>query len=224
MELLLIRHAQPQRLGHDGRDANPGLSLLGMRQARYLAEHLADSGPLSAVYTSTQRRASETATALTQRTAAPLIEEPRLLEFDHGASSYLAVDEYSGDRAAQWADVEAGRWGDHVFDVAAFRGRVRDAMERIITEHPSATVAVICHGGVINSYLGEILEVPNLMFFGPEHTSITRVAAARSGRREMLSANETAHVPGLAVASHRPPRRGSTEAYPHHEAESNAPP
>ena len=213
MELLLIRHAEPRRVSDAGA-ADPGLTETGVKQAERLAGYLAEGNPseVTAVYCSTQRRAVETARRLAERLGVPLTRDPDLLEFDHGATFYTPVEEYTGDKAAQWEGIAAGRWGDHVFDLPAFRARVHAAMERIAAAHPSTTVAIICHGGVINSYLGEVIGASGLMFFAPAYTSITRVAAARSGHRQMLSANETGHLDRPAAASGASPRRGPARA------------
>jgi probable phosphoglycerate mutase len=213
MELLLIRHAEPRRVSDAG-VADPGLTETGVKQAERLASYLAEGSPsqVTAVYSSTQRRAVETALRVADRLGVAPTQDPDLLEFDHGATFYTPVEEYTGDKAAQWEGIAAGRWGDHAFDLPAFRTRVHAAMERIIAAHPSATVAIICHGGVINSYLGEVIGASGPMFFAPGYTSITRVAASRSGHRQMLSANETWHLDRPTAVPGASPRRRAARA------------
>jgi Fructose-2,6-bisphosphatase len=83
----------------------------------------------------------------------------------------------------------------------------------IIAAHPSAVVAVVCHSGVINSFVGSLLGRPRGMFFRPGYTSVSRVMASRGGRRQLLTLNETNHLQlaelrDLSAASVAPePRR-----------------
>ena len=203
MELLLIRHGQPHRVGQaDGIGADPGLTPVGVRQAILLSAFLAahERGDISAIYSSTQRRAVQTARYIADRLEVPHHLDEELLEFDHGATFYTPVEEIRMSSVERWAAVEEGRWGDHVFDLPGFRARVHDAVEGIIERHPATSVAVVCHGGVINSYLGEVLGAPRLMLFSPAYTSVTRIAAARSGHRQVRAVNETVHLNPLVAA------------------------
>ncbi len=52
----------------------------------------------------------------------------------------------------------------------------------------------MCHGGIINGYLSAMLGLDSLLFFVPDYTSVSRVRAARSGTRSLVSLNETAHL------------------------------
>ena len=54
-------------------------------------------------------------------------------------------------------------------------------------------VAVVCHGGVINSYMAHIIGADYDMFFRPGHTSIN-VAAAGGGRRVLRTLNDVHHL------------------------------
>ena len=210
MELLLIRHGLPHAVCEgNGAGADPGLTPEGVRQATLLGAFLAarDGGEISAVYSSTQRRAIQTAQHITERLRVPLHVDEALLEFDHGATFYTPVEDMKLSSVERWQAVEEGRWGSHVFDLPGFRARVHDAIEAIVERHPATSVAVVCHGGVINSYLGEVLGAPRLMLFSPGYTSVTRIAAARSGHRQMRAVNETVHLDPLVAAEiirHRP--------------------
>ena len=77
-----------------------------------------------------------------------------------------------------------------------FDQRVTVAVDSLIDAHAGDTIAVICHGGVINLVLAAVLgidrEGPG--FFYPNYTSIHRVAASRNGVRSVVTINETAHL------------------------------
>jgi probable phosphoglycerate mutase len=77
-----------------------------------------------------------------------------------------------------------------------FQQGVVTAMEHIITGNPGASVAVVCHGGVINAYLAHILGIDRPLWFEPKYTSIHRVLASRRGDRSLECLNETAHLRG----------------------------
>jgi broad specificity phosphatase PhoE len=202
MELLLIRHGRPHRVGDgNGTGADPGLTQDGLHQATLLSAFLgARESEISVVYSSTQRRAVQTARLIADRLYVPLHLDEALLEFDHGATFYTPVEDFKMGLVERWDALEEGRWGDHVFDLPRFRARVHDAIEGIIERHPATSVAVVCHGGVINSYLSEVLGSSRLMLFSPDYTSVTRIAAARSGHRRMRAVNETVHLDPLVAA------------------------
>jgi len=63
-----------------------------------------------------------------------------------------------------------------------------------VTEHPGERVIVVGHGGVINVYTAHVLGLDRFLWADVGYTSITRVAAARTGERSLLTLNETAHL------------------------------
>jgi 2,3-bisphosphoglycerate-dependent phosphoglycerate mutase len=53
---------------------------------------------------------------------------------------------------------------------------------------------------VINAYLARVLgAAESSNFFYPNYTGINRVAAARTGQRQILTINETAHLRGTGL-------------------------
>lgn len=199
MELLLIRHGLPETVHATaaGSGADPGLAPSGRADADLLGRYLTarpDQSP-DVVYTSPMRRAAETAEAIARHTATRLVVDPRLREFDHGAPSYVPPERMTPDlQAAAWSALETGVYGDHRFDPDVFERTVEAALAAVIAAHPSETVAVVCHGGVINSFVGRLLGRPRGMFFRPDYTSVSRVLATADGRRQLLTLNETAHL------------------------------
>jgi probable phosphoglycerate mutase len=197
VELILIRHARPTRVDGepDGPPADPGLDEEGRGQAQALASWLADE-PIDAVWSSTMRRAVETAAPLGDRLDLPVHPEPDLIEADHDATSYVPLEEMGPDA---WADPVAAVFGDQDPDV--FRARVSGALVRIATAHPSASVAVVCHGAVINCAVADVLGLATPLFFAPGYTSISRILVARSGRWSLHSLNEMPHLRGATAVS-----------------------
>ena len=195
MELLLIRHALPVRIeGEEGTAADPELTELGHEQARALAEYLAGEH-IDALYVSPLRRARQTAEPVSAQLGLEAIVDDELAEFDRHSHFYIPIEELREEKDERWDDLIAGRWGDDgEVDPATFKDVVVEAVERVIAAHRGQTVAIVCHGGVINAYFAHLLQLDFPMFFEPAYTSVSRVLASRSGHRQLKSINEHAHV------------------------------
>jgi probable phosphoglycerate mutase len=194
VELLLIRHALPRRIeGADG-PADPELAPDGHAQAERLAEYLATE-PITAVYASPLRRAAQTAAPLASRLGVDVVIVDDVAEYDRYSSEYVPIEELKAAGDPRFHDLAFGV-GDHLDPPDEFEARVMSAVEGLIADHPGDTIAVVCHGGVINLYLASILGLPTEPpgFFYPNYTSIHRVAASRSGVRSIVTINETAHL------------------------------
>lgn len=194
MELLLIRHALPLRVERqDGRPADPSLSEEGRAQAARLARWLAQE-PLHAVYTSPMRRARETASPLAEALGLSARVEPGVVEVDHQSSVYVPMEELKALDRERWLELVRGGLYAGV-DLPGFRRNVAATLERIAASHRGERVVVVCHGGVINSFAGEVLGVQEPFFFlDAAYTSISRFLVASSGERSVVSLNESAHL------------------------------
>lgn len=202
MQLILVRHAMPERIdAHpDGSPpADPALTEVGERQAARLVDTLRaeDGAGIVAIYTSPMARARGTAQPL----AAALGRQPEvhhdLREYDTGATHYVPVHEMARVDPAGWARIRAGLLPEHV-DVEAFRARVVGAVERVVAEHPGrGTAVLVAHAGVVNAYLAHVLGIARPLVFPLDYVGITRVVAGRDGRRVVRTVNEIAHVADL---------------------------
>ena len=195
MELLLIRHALPVRIeGEEGTAADPELADLGHDQARALADYLSGEH-VDVLYVSPLRRALQTAEPVAATLGLEAIVDDELAEFDRHSHFYIPIEELKEEKDERWDDLIAGRWGDDgEVDPAMFKAVVVEAVERVIDAHPGRTVAIVCHGGVINAYFAHLLRLDFPMFFEPAYTSISRVLASSDGHRQVKSINEHAHV------------------------------
>ena len=193
MELLLIRHAEPVRVVDAEGPADPVLHERGRVQAERLAEWLA-SEELHAVWSSPLRRAAETAAAVAAVHGLSVQVDNELAEFDREENSYIPLEELKATGDERYLAMIEGRWDDLHADPAGFRAGVVAAVERVVEQHRGQRVAVVCHGGVINAYLSWVLGLDPILFFAPHYTSISRVLAASSGQRSVLSVNEAAHL------------------------------
>lgn len=194
MELVLIRHALPVRRELETGAADPELSEDGVRQAVLLAEYLALE-QIDVVYSSPMRRARETAQPLCEVLGLSMQIEPDVAEFDQHSSEYIPIEELKASGDPRLREFLLGE-GEEFDDRDEFRARVLTSMQRIVSNHSGQRVAVVCHGGVINLYAGDVLglDVDGPGFFYPNYTSITRVAASRSGVRSIITLNETSHL------------------------------
>jgi broad specificity phosphatase PhoE len=195
MELLLIRHARPERIeGVQG--ADPALDETGVRQADALASWLSDER-VDAIYASPMRRAVETAAPLAAAVGHTVHSEDDICEFDRGFDFYIPMEEMKKENHPHWQTLMSGDWSDVPGNIFEFRDRVVACIDGIAANNRGARVAVVCHGGVINAYAGNVLGIEAPLFFEPEYTGISRVLVSSGGVRSIASLNEASHLRGL---------------------------
>jgi probable phosphoglycerate mutase len=208
VELLLIRHAEPVRVAPGeggGGPADPELTARGRDEAERLAAWLRGE-QIDAVITSPLRRASQTAQPVAQAHGLELEIGPDLIEYDANTDHYIPAEELKAERDARWHAMIDGRWEEFGGEPPdQFRARIVPCLDGIIGRFPAGRVAVVCHGGVINVYLGTLLGLDRHLWFEPGYTSISRVAAARSGPRSLVTLNETGHLLGIRDPAAVPP-------------------
>jgi probable phosphoglycerate mutase len=194
VELVLVRHALPERREVSDGPADPELSPDGHAQAEHMARYLG-AEHIDAVYTSPLRRAVQTAAPLAHVTGLDPVVVEDVAEYDRHSSEYIPLEELKAAGDPRFHELTGGIL-DGTDPFEEFEQRVTDALERIVADHAGHTVVVVCHGGVINVYLASILGLPTDPpgFFYPNYTSIHRVAASRSGVRSVITVNETSHL------------------------------
>ena len=153
--VLLVRHGetdwnvQTRLQGH----TDIALNARGREQVRRLG--LAMTGEtLDAVYSSDLQRALDTARAIVGATGAPLHHEPALRERGFGCFEGRTYAEIE----AQWpADARRWRLREPTFGPAGgeslldFHARCVAAAERLVARHPGGSIALVAHGGVLDS-------------------------------------------------------------------------
>ena len=195
VELLIIRHGLPVRIDDAQGPADPELSEIGHEQARRVADWLHHE-KITAVYTSPMRRAVQTAAPLGEAVGMEPIVDDEVAEFDRGQHFYVPIEELKAARDPRY---EALMRGEHVLsevDPFTFREVVTVAIERIIEANPGCTVAIVCHGGVINAFASHVLGITYPLFFQPTYTSVNRFLASSAGHRSVASLNEAGHLHG----------------------------
>jgi broad specificity phosphatase PhoE len=195
MNLVWVRHAEPERIeSGSGVPANPSLTERGRAQAVRLAEWLAHEH-VDAVLSSPQRRAIETAEPVAARHGLTIEIVDGIVEYDVQSDHYIPIDELKATNDERWTAMVEGRWTDFGGEAPdVFARRVSQAVDDIVGRFPGKNVVAVCHGGVINVALAGVLGIARPLWFDPMYTSISRIAAARSGVRSIVSVNERAHL------------------------------
>ena len=161
MKLYIIRHGQTDWnvLGRiQGRQDIP-LNAAGRSQAQMLAKGM-EKRPVTAIYSSPQLRAMETAMALARNQGAQVIPVPELVEIGYG--------DWEGRTASDILEKERTlyeEWWQHPATVAPPGGetlnqvdaRCKKAWERIKGEIKGDT-AVVAHGGTLAHFIVHLLE------------------------------------------------------------------
>ena len=199
MELLLVRHALPIRRELVDGPADPELSADGHAQAEHLATYLS-SEHLDAIYASPLRRARQTAEAVAAPHSLDVQVSDGVAEFDRLSNDYIPTEELKAANDPRYHAMINGEWDTDEETTDEFRARAILTIEELIEAHPAERIAVVCHGGVINGYIGHVLGLTGSRgFFYPNYTSINRIAAARGGTRTVITINETSHLRGTGL-------------------------
>ncbi|WP_226682338.1 histidine phosphatase family protein [Sutcliffiella horikoshii] len=197
MEILLIRHGQSEAdilQVHEGRADYP-LTELGRMQAKRLACRLNEHCPPDIIWTSTLKRAAETATILAEEVGCMLIKEPNLMEFNNGVLAglprELAATKYPlppGGRKPH----ERIQNGESEIE---FRMRVETALSKILAESSAVVrIAIVSHGGTISNLLKALLQLP-------VHTNI-RFPTGDTGMHTIRKNDEGLSVVSLNCSEH----------------------
>ncbi|ODT86510.1 histidine phosphatase family protein [Phenylobacterium sp. SCN 70-31] len=189
MELILVRHGLPER---SAESSDPPLSAEGHDQARRVAAALGRDR-IDAVFASTMRRAIQTAQPYAGEAGHAVETHDGICEFDRHSGSYVPLEVLKREDYAAWKAFVA-RGADP--DIVSFQTTVVAALEDIVARHGGRRVVVFCHGGVINVWTAHVLGMAPRLFFEPAYTSIHRFLCARSGEKNLVSLNDTAHLRG----------------------------
>jgi probable phosphoglycerate mutase len=158
-DLYLIRHGESVANVEPivaGRHADVGLTERGHRQAALLGQRLTKHPiPADALYVSTLPRAQQTATYVSRALGLEPVVEDALRELDPGEADGLTLDEW----ARRWPRPRDDSLSGNPFmdfapggeSWAVFLARSGAALQAVVDRHPDQTVAVVTHGGVIES-------------------------------------------------------------------------
>ena len=225
MELILVRHAQPE--WNRGRQAqvDPRLTALGQLQAEQLAQHLADER-FDEVLVSTARRARRTAAPVLEQVRAEVVHERAWLHEIHMPAAWQGSPAEEVGRAmatardrsrAQWWEGMPG--GESFHD---FHARVTLGLTHELAEHgvvlddeelwrvPEAVVGrrllLVAHAGTNSVVLGHLLGLDPEPWewerFASAHASITVLRTTPIAGRHIFSLerfSDVSHLDGVGV-------------------------
>jgi alpha-ribazole phosphatase len=164
LRLYLIRHGEVEAAEAGrllGRTDAP-LSERGREQSRQLAEFLSTE-QLSNVYCSDLLRARTMAAIIAKRSNLEVHESSAWREIDMGeweGRTFAAIHHEAPDLVMQLFNDPASFVYPHGESFAAFIGRVRVALDHLLTTHDSSNIALVTHGGVCRVIVGEALGIP----------------------------------------------------------------
>lgn len=182
----LIRHGEPEGGSrYRGRQDDP-LSPHGWRQ---MEASLGEQCPWQLVVASPLSRCRAFAESLSEWHGLPLEVDERLVEISFGAWEGLTADQveqaYPGALRRFYADPAAHPpLGGEALE--AFRQRVADARQALEQRHGGKHLLVVCHAGVIRSWLALCLDLPwhSVFRIKVAHAAVSRVQCDRYGEAE----------------------------------------
>jgi len=212
--IYLIRHgkADHRSSAHTptprGDTADPPLDATGREQAIALTRRLRMMPDPAAIYCSTLTRARETIAPYLEATGRTASYLDDLAEWHAGDWELKEFEELLTEHPEMPARV---LFQDPVFVLApnsepvdAFRRRVIGAVEGTLASHPEGDIWVVCHGGVINAYIGHLLGVEDQeMFFLPPNTSINTVKVDGDRRTMWFLGDDTHYTSPELFPEHR---------------------
>jgi broad specificity phosphatase PhoE len=201
--IYLIRHGKADHrssahtLTPRGEAADPPLDATGREQAVALTRRLRMMPAPGAIYCSTLTRARETIAPYLETTGSTATYLDDLAEWHLGDWELKEFEELLTEHLEM---PERVLFQNPLFflapnsePVADLRRRVVEAVEGAVAADPEGDVWVVCHGGVINAYIGHVLGVEDQeMFFLPPNTSISTVKVD-GDRRTMWFLGDDTH-------------------------------
>ena len=178
------------------------LNALGRAQAATLAGALRDEG-LSAVYASDLGRAWQTAQALAAPLGLPLVADTALRERGFGlleGLTYAEIDSQWPELARRWRSREPGFAPEGGESLVSFQARCVAVASRLAAAHAGQTIALVCHGGVLDALYRaathQPLDAPRTWVLG--NAGINRLLCTPQGFT-LVGWNDAAHLDGLVL-------------------------
>jgi len=201
-EVLLIRHGQQDvnlQAATVGEWIDPPLSEQGRQQARLLGEALSVV-QFDGIFASPLRRARETASEVARHhdLEVRFLDDLREVEVFRDVPPDKTALEFFGKElleAVRRRMLDERNWDVYPYSESSydFKKRAINAVETVIATNAGERVAIVCHGGVINAYIGHIIGSRYDMFFRPAHASVSIVVSGE-GRRILRLLNDTHHL------------------------------
>jgi broad specificity phosphatase PhoE len=211
---MTVRHTEVFMVRHGQTDSNVGgllhgatdvpLNGIGRRQAALVASRIERLDGLGSLHSSPLSRALTTAQAISSRTGLQPKLHHGLAEMNFGQVEGLTVAEMNeqfpdlATRLSDFSDLQVRFPGGE--SRGEFHGRVRDALDRIVTTHAGERLIVVAHGGVIASLIAQLLgDDPNdWRRYTIDNCSVTHLEFATSGAIAHLL-NDVVHLEQIDI-------------------------
>jgi broad specificity phosphatase PhoE len=205
-EVFMVRHGQTDSnaLGLFHGSTDIPLNAYGLKQATLVAARMRQLSELRSIHSSPLLRALATAQAISNSIGLSPRIHAGLAEMHFGEAEGLRLIEMSErypHLTERFEDLE-----DH--DVRfpggesrrEFHTRVRETLDRIVTQHAGERILVVAHGGVIGSAIAQILgENPNdWRRYTVDNCSVTHIELATSGPVAHL-VNDVVHLEEIDI-------------------------
>lgn len=206
MTLLLLRHAESEgnATGRIQGWSEHGLTDLGRQQAEAAGRRLAGAGAV-ALYSSTLRRARDTAAVVAGHTGLEIVDVPDLREYRFGEAQGLLWSE-----AAERFGLVGRDWGAGGIPgeegATAFRDRVQRQVEELAERHASDVAIAVIHGGVLGAFVSRLMGLPDAEYaqiYGA-NCGITTLSQGMDGRTAVTGLNHVSHLRDLGEIAKEP--------------------
>jgi 2,3-bisphosphoglycerate-dependent phosphoglycerate mutase len=203
MDLLIIRHGQSEAdiLNVIEGRADFNLTELGEKQASLMAEWVNDYMSLDKIFSSSLKRARQTAEKLSNATNVPVEVMGDLMEWKNGLIAGLSRKEAD----EKYPPLEIKHPHTAIYEQESdieFRSRAEIALSKIINENlPDSKIAIVSHGGMINRLFQSFLMLPAISSVGINggDTGIHhwRISTDNPYARSIIFANSLIHLANL---------------------------
>lgn len=200
MRILLIRHGESEADlldVHEGR-ADFALTKRGHRQAKAMANYVAENYNISKIYASTLTRAKQTVRHLSEKIGIPIIFDEDLMEFNNGLLAGLPRDVVR-EKYPIVPDLPVDKSVYGQESQLEFRQRADKVLSKIIGETKAdETAVIVSHGGMINQLYRSFFNMPVdcMYFFNTADTGI-HVWNLIDNERRVIKANFDEHTNGI---------------------------
>ena len=161
MRLIVIRHGESEAdvlKVCEGR-ADYNLTNKGHQQAENMSRVISEEYKIDKIYTSSLKRAIQTAEHLAEKCNLPLIKEDKLKEFNNGLRAGLPFDEAYSKYPSVQVPIYSSNYDQE--SELNFRMRAEYILSKIISENSQdATIAIVSHGGMIMRLYQAFLKLP----------------------------------------------------------------
>lgn len=201
MEILVVRHGQS--IGdieerHEGR-ADFELTELGCKQAKLLSQWIKTNYKIDIILSSPLKRAAKTAQFISEETAASIIFDDLLMEWDNGllaglhrieANKRFPVPKYGRKAHDEFAESES---------YINFRARVEMFWSKFMCKYESSEqdlrICIVSHGGTINMLFRSFMKLPvNTDFWIRTGDTGVHLWNVNGNERGILFSNSQEHI------------------------------